>query len=142
MSRCQNKSSRSFHSVRADTKAQFDTLDTFGDEFFKDDSVPSAVAPVINSANSSGADDHRQSTMIRAGEYAAQLLKLPAADEANNVDMDNASVSSAGTSIFHGLARMSERITATKTSRRDLSSEISSFAKLYDDALQSKKTSK
>ena len=87
MSRCQPNSSRSFHYVRADTEAQFDT---FGDDFFKDNSVPSAVALVVNSANSTGVDDYRQSTMIRAGEYASQLLRLPTADEANNVEMDNA----------------------------------------------------
>ena len=133
MSRPTPTTSRLFHSVlRAEEQ-----FDTFGDEFFNDNSTPSAVAPPTNSANSSGAVDNRQSTMIRAGEYASRILGLPSADGENNVEMDNASDSSAGTSIFHGQAKMSERLTATRNSRRDLSSEISSFAKLYDDAIES-----
>ena len=90
MSRPTPTTSRSFHSVlRAEEQ-----FDTFGDQFFNDNSAPSAVAPPTNSANSSGVVDNRQSTMIRAREYASQLLKLPAADDTNNVEMDHASVSS------------------------------------------------
>ena len=135
MSRPTTTSSRLFHSVLP-AEEQFDT---FGKEFFDDNSAPSAVAPPTNSANSSGVVDNRQSTMIRAGDYASRLSGLPAAKNIgeNNVEMDNASVSSAGTSIFHGQAMMCERLSATRSSRRDLSSEISCFAKLYDDALES-----
>ena len=101
MSRPTTTLSRSFHSVLP-AEEQFDT---FGNEFFNDNSAPSAVAPPTNSANSSGVVDNRQSTMIRARDnYAARLAGLPAAEDNNNIEMDNASVSSAGTSIFHGQA--------------------------------------
>ena len=76
--------------------------------------------------------------MKEQDEYVSQLLRIPDGDIGEHVDMDAASVSSTGTSIFDGQARTSTRLAVTRSSRQDVSKEMDNFVKIYDNACLTK----
>ena len=130
--------SRSFHSILPPQTGNSGQFNTFA-ELFHNSSVPSTIPPIIASANSSSATREVQhSTMKEQDEYVSQLLRIPDGDIGEHVDMDAASVSSTGTSIFDGQARTSTRLAVTRSSRQDVSKEMDNFVKIYDNACLTK----
>ena len=117
--------SQSFHSVRAqpaELERQFDTSET---------SLPSSITTSRDASATSGSGGVLQSTMIEQGEYAQHIINAPSGNICEDDDVEGASISSTGTSIFDGQAKASERLAVTKSSRQDVSQEMERFVECY-----------
>ena len=117
--------SQSFHPVRAqlaEQERQFDTLET---------SLPSSITTSRDASATSGNGGVLQSTMIEQGDYAQHIINAPSGNICEDDDVEGASISSTGTSIFDGQAKTSERLAVTKSSRQDVSLEMERFVQSY-----------